>query len=146
MRVCEVRALAALGRLGELDKLVDEVLVMPSHKAYRNSFFSTGTPGLVMLTAAQELRVHGHREASLRMARRAAEWYSSRVGEEARSEETRSGLGNALYQAEQWEEANAVFAALAAEHAGNVVYKGRMGALAARRGDRPKALQVAEEL
>jgi tetratricopeptide (TPR) repeat protein len=144
LHACEARALVALGQLDELDKLVDEILAMPSHKAYQ--FFASGTPGLVMLTAAQELRVHGHREAALRMAHRAAEWYGSRVGEEAKREDTRSGLGNALYQAEQWEEANAVFAGLAAEHVGNIVYKGRLGALAARRGDRSKAIQTAKEL
>jgi tetratricopeptide (TPR) repeat protein len=80
------------------------------------------------------------------MAGRAVEWYRSRVGEEARQEGTRSGLGDALYQAERWEEAKAVFAALAAEHPNNINYKGRLGTLAARLGDRAKALRIAEEL
>jgi len=47
------------------------------------------------------------------MASRAVDWYRSRTGEEARQEDTRSGLGDALYQAERWEEARAVFATLA---------------------------------
>ena len=51
-----------------------------------------------------------------------------------------------MYQAERWEEARAVFAALAAEHADNIFYKGRLGALAARRGDRATAQRIAEAL
>jgi len=55
-------------------------------------------------------------------------------------------LGDALYQAEQWEEAKAVFAALAAEHRDSIFYKARLGTLAARRGDRVTAQRIAEEL
>jgi len=73
-------------------------------------------------------------------------WYRSCVGEEARKEDAGSGLGVALYQAERWEEAKAVFAALAAEHPESITYKGRLGTLAARRGDRVEAMRIAEEL
>jgi TolB-like protein len=96
--------------------------------------------------AAEELRTHGHREASLKMAGRAVEWCRSRIGEEARQEDIRSGLGDALYQTERWEEAKAVFVALAAERPDNINYKGRLGTLAARRGDSAEAMRIAEEL
>jgi len=99
-----------------------------------------------MLSAAEELRAHGHREASLKMAGRAVDWYSSRVGDECKREDTRSGLGDALYQAERWDEANRVFATLATEHPDSIVYKGRVGGIAARLGDHAKALRIAEEL
>jgi tetratricopeptide (TPR) repeat protein len=99
-----------------------------------------------MLAAVEELRTHGHREASLKMAGRAVEWYRSRIGEEARQEDIRSGLGDALYQTERWEEAKAVFVALAAERPDNINYKGRLGTLAARRGDSAEAMRIAEEL
>jgi len=99
-----------------------------------------------MLAAAEELRTHGHREASLKMAGRAVDWYRSRSGEEARQEDIRSGLGDALYQTERWEEAKAVFAALAAEYPRNIFYKGSLVSLAARRGDRAEAMRIAEEL
>ncbi|SPE38264.1 putative Calcium/calmodulin-dependent protein kinase [Candidatus Sulfopaludibacter sp. SbA6] len=142
----EARALVALGRIEEVEKLVEEILSMRSQWAYPSCCLPRATPAYVMLSAAEELRAHGHREASLKMAGRAVDWYRSRVGEEARLEDTRSGVGDALYQAERWDEAQAVFAALAAEHPDNIFYKGRLGALAARRGDRATALRIAEEL
>ncbi len=146
LRAYEARALIALGRLDEVDRLVDEILAMPSRWGYPSCCLSRGTPGYVMLSTAEELRAHGHREGSLKMAGRAIEWYRRRTGEEARREDTRSGLGDSLYQAERWDEAETVFGALAAEHADNIDYKGRLGALAARRGDRAEAERIAEEL
>jgi serine/threonine protein kinase/tetratricopeptide (TPR) repeat protein len=142
----EARALVALGRMDEMEKLIEDILTIPSEWAYSSCCLPRATPAYVMLSAAEELRAHGHREASLKMASRAADWYRSRTGEEARLEDTRSGLGDALYQAERWEEARAVFATLAAEHPDNIFYKGRLGTLAARRGDRTTALRIAEEL
>jgi len=146
VRAYEARALVALGRMDEVERLIEDILTIPSEWAYPSCCLPRATPAYMMLSAAEELRAHGHREASLKMASRAADWYRSRVGEEARQEDIRSGLGDALYQAERWEEARAVFATLAAEHPDNIFYKGRLGTLAARRGDRAKALLIAEEL
>ena len=144
----EARALVALGRADETEKLIGDMLTMPAKSAYPASpwILPKGTPGYVMLVAAQELRAHGHREDALKMAGRAVDWYRLRIGEEAREEDTRSGLGNALYQAERWQEAKAVFTALAAEHPESIAYKGCLGTLAARRGDRVEAMRIAEEL
>ena len=142
----EARALVALGRMDEMEKLIEDILTMPSEWAYPSCCLPRATPAYVMLVSAEELRAHGHREDSLKMAGRAVDWYRSRTGEDARLEDTRSGLGDALYQAERWEEARAVFAALAAGHPGNIFYKGRLGTLAARRGDRATAQRIAEEL
>ena len=146
VRAYEARALVALGRMDEVEKLIEDILTMPSEWAYPSCCLPRATPAYVMLSAAEELRAHGHREDSLKMASRAADWYRSRVGEEARQEDIRSGLGDALYQAERWEEAIAVFATLAAEHPDNIFYKGRLGTLAARRGDRATALRIAQDL
>jgi tetratricopeptide (TPR) repeat protein len=149
LRAYEARALAALGRIDEVNKLTEEILTM-GPQSYYMYFLPRGTQGYVMLAAAEELRAHGYRDASLNMANRAVDWYRSRVGEEVRREETRSGLGDALYRAERWQEAKAAFAALAAEHRDDpyftVYYTGRLGALAARLGDRVEALRIAEEL
>jgi serine/threonine protein kinase/tetratricopeptide (TPR) repeat protein len=146
VRAFEARALVALGRMDEMEKLVEDILTMPSEWAYPSCCLLRATPAYVMLVSAEELRAHGHREDSLKMAGRAVDWYRSRTGEEARLEDTRSGLGDALYQAERWEEARVVFAALAAGHPDNIFYKGRLGALAARRGDRATAQRIAAEL
>jgi hypothetical protein len=142
----EARALVALGRMEEMEKLIEDILTTPSGWAYTSCCLPRATPAYVMLAAAEELRAHGHREASLKMAGRAGDWYRSRVGQEARQEDTRSGLGDALYQEERWDDARAVFAALATEHPNNIFYKGRLGTLAARRGDRLAAQRIAEEL
>lgn len=143
----EVRALAAMARVAEVNSLVNQILVMPPHWGYPScACVARGTPGYVMLSAAEELRAHNQHEASLKMASRAVEWYRSRTGEEAQREDTRSGLGDALYQEERWGEAKAVFSTLATEHPDNIFYKGRLGTLAARLGDRVKALRIAEEL
>lgn len=140
----EARALAGLGRTEELEELIDDTLITPSQSAYPSR--PRAMPAYVMLAAAEELRAHGRLEDSRKMAGRAVDWYRSRVGEEARQENIRSGLRDALYQAELWEEAQRVFTTLAAEHPDNVYYKGRLGTLAARRGDRVAARRIADEL
>jgi DNA-binding winged helix-turn-helix (wHTH) protein/TolB-like protein len=142
----EARALVALGRLGEVDRLIDEILAVSSTWSYSHCCLPHATPAYVMLSAAEELHAHGHHEAALKMAGRAVDWYRSRVGEEARQEDTRSGLGDALYLAERWEESTRGFGVLSAQHPSNIFYLGRLGALAARRGDRARALQIAEKL
>jgi tetratricopeptide (TPR) repeat protein len=145
LRGYEVRALVALERMDQTEKLIGEVLAMPYQWA--PALPSTwASPGYVMLEAAEELRAHGHRDASLAMAGRALDWSQSRVGAEAKQEDTRSAIGDAFYQAERWEEANAVFTALAVKHPENLNYKARVGMLAARRGDRVGAMRIAEEL
>jgi len=143
VRTFEVRALVALGRLDEVDKLVAEVLAMSSSRWGLFNIGPRGSPGLVMSAAAEELRAHGWREASLKMAGRAADWFRNRPGEEARQEQTRSELGASLYQAERWDEARA---ALATEHPEKIDYKGYLGTLAVRQGDRAEAQRISEEL
>jgi len=142
----EARALVALGRIVEAERLVDDILAMASPWAWPSCCLPKATPGYVMVCAAEEMRAHGHREASLKMAGRAADWYGDRVEEEAQQEETRAHRAEALYRAERWDEAEAAFSALAREHPDNIDYLGRLGSLAARRGDRAEALRYAERL
>ena len=145
-RAYEVRALAAMGRLEEVNSLVDEILKMPPRWGYPGCCIARGTPGYVMLAAAEELRVHGYHDESVKMAILAEDWHRSRTGLEVRLEETRSGLGNSLYVAERFSEAKVVFAELFAVHPDSIEYKGRLGAIAARLGNREEARQLAEEL
>jgi tetratricopeptide (TPR) repeat protein len=148
LRAYEARALAALGRPDEVDRLAQDLLTV-SRQTFQHYFLPRGTPGYVMRSAAEELRAHGHRDAALRMAGRAVDWYKSRVGAEAEEEDTRAGLGDALYQAERWPEAKAVFADLAkhpADYYFDIDYKGRLGALAARMGDAATARRIVDEL
>lgn len=134
---CEVDALVALGRVEEAESLMRQSLGLPSQM---------GTPGDVLYDAAIELRGHGYREASLRVAGQAAEWYRGRPEEERGREAVRLALGTSLYQAERWGEAGAVFGELAEAHPDEVAYVGMLGAVAARRGDRAEAARLASSL
>jgi len=80
------------------------------------------------------------------MANRAVDWYRSRAGAESSQEDTRAGLGDALYRAERWSESLAVFTSLAAKHSGNISYKSRLGSLAARMHDPASATRIADGL
>jgi len=135
----EARALSALGKIEEVKKVVDENLL---------SSPSTGAAaaGRVMLTAARELRLRGHREAFKQMAGRAVEWCRERPAGKEASENQRHELAQALYMAERWEEAGMLIEKLRSERPGDIDYLGYGGALAARRGDKEEALRISEEL
>jgi len=136
-RAAQVRALAALGRVDEVTRVVEECLAASSRM---------GTPLRVMVEAALELRAHGHREAALRFANRATAWLDARPAEEAAGEGARFARADALCLAERFDEARKAFEALAAEVPDDVDYQGYLGALAARRGDRATADRTAARL
>jgi serine/threonine protein kinase/tetratricopeptide (TPR) repeat protein len=137
LQVDKVRALAALGRIDEVKKVIEESLNLESR---------TGTAGDVMLEAAQELRAHGYLNEGQEIANRAVDWYNRRTIDEAKSGADRSDLGFALYLAEEWEKAKALFKELAKKYPDNIEYKSFLGRLAAREGDRKEALKISEEL
>jgi tetratricopeptide (TPR) repeat protein len=137
LRAYEARALAALGKIEAVRDVIEKSMVVVS---------SGGTPGDVMLEAAWEFRAHGHMEAYQEIANQAVQWYQNRLRMKEINEEMRFDLARALYTAEKWEEAQAVFEELAKGDPENIEYKGRIGLLAARRGERDKALAIFKEL
>ena len=137
LRAYETRALAALGKIDAVREVIETSLVVVS---------SGGTPGDVMLRAAWELRAHGHMEAYQEIANQAVEWYQNKIQLQGANEDLRYDLATALYTAERWNEAQAVFAELAENDPENIEYKGRMGLLAARRDEQDKALKISKEL
>ena len=132
----EVDALAALGRLEELNAAVERSLAIPATR---------GTAGEVLEQAAMGLRAHGHRQPSLALARRAVEWRRNRPAPDAATPANRAALGRALYLAEQWKEAEQVFTQLAAEQP-SAEHLGPMGTCAARLGDARRAGAIAAKL
>jgi len=114
--------------------VIDESMAM--------AFTSSYSPGTVMRYAAEELRAHGHEEAAMEIANRAVEWYQSHLT----PTRYRSALARALYLAKRWDEAHPFFEKLADENPDNINYKGYLGTLAARRGNREKALEIFNEL
>jgi tetratricopeptide (TPR) repeat protein len=136
LRQYEARALVALGRLEGASRVVDESLLLQPRDT---------SPGDIMLEAAQELRAHGHLDASLAMANRAIAWYRARPSAEATTENTHASLALALTLAKRSKEARAAYEELAAEYPDNVEYRGSLAVLAASRGDRAAAQRISEE-
>jgi hypothetical protein len=71
LRTAELRALVALGRWQEVERLVAACESLPEGRI---------SAGEVMVEAATELRAHGHPQESMALARRAAEWACRRIG------------------------------------------------------------------
>ena len=73
---------------------------------------------------------------------RALSWYRTRPPEE----DVRFGLAQASYEAEQWDEAGALFDELAAEAPDDLEYLGWRGVSLAQRGVRDAAMQLDQQL
>jgi tetratricopeptide (TPR) repeat protein/predicted Ser/Thr protein kinase len=138
LRAAEARALAALGRLGEMKRGVEESLSLPSDHSQ--------SPGDVLGSTAEELRAHGHKEEALAMARSAAAWVRSRPPDIAGSPTVLKALGRALFLAEEWDQARTVFAEVATKAANDIEATGYLGVLAARKGDWAGAHLLSEKL
>ena len=124
----QVRALAALGRVAEVERAIEESLAIRARG---------DTPGEVMLTAAQELRAHGHADASRRVAARGAAWYAGLTGEEASPLAMPLNRVECLWLAERLDEARALADSVVETAPQDVWALGYRGILAARAGDRP---------
>ncbi|UCC41573.1 MAG: tetratricopeptide repeat protein, partial [Candidatus Aminicenantes bacterium] len=133
----ELRALAALARIQEVNKLIDESLSLPPQQ---------WSPSQCMLNAARELRARGYRQASLQVLERAFKWFESRTKEESETRSHRVRLARALYTAERWEEAQDIFEALHEEFPDEIDYLGWLGVVAARRGDKEEAVRISSLL
>jgi len=129
--VAEVRALAALGRLDEAED-----------KATRR-FDASPWGQRVARTAVSELRAHGYSKEAHRLAERLL---AKPLALPADSARFRFDLARMFYLAERWNESYALFTGLAARDPDNVDYKGYLGVLAARRGDRREAERISKWL
>jgi DNA-binding SARP family transcriptional activator/TolB-like protein len=137
MLAAEIRALAALGRVTELDALLNVSLSLsPQHPA--------GTPGDVMRGAAAELRAHGHDEAAARTLAKAIAWYRDRPEEERARH--RNALARTFYHAGQWAEARELLEDQAAEQPVNIGVLGQMGVIAVRQGESAEAGRISAML
>ncbi|MCH7683430.1 MAG: hypothetical protein IIB35_06945, partial [Gemmatimonadetes bacterium] len=67
----EIRTLAAMGRIDEVNAVIEERQVLEPK----------GAPADLMWTAAWELRAHGYRAAGMQMLQRRIEWLESRPAE-----------------------------------------------------------------
>jgi TolB-like protein len=118
-------ALAGSGRVADVNALADRI----------------GGGGF-LLYVASELSAHGDLKAASPLFERAVAWYRSHPATVPVSPEFRFGLEDAFYRAGLLREAEALYRKLALEHPDSVKYRGGLGVLAARRGDRAEAMRI----
>ncbi|CAN5758105.1 hypothetical protein BH23GEM6_BH23GEM6_24730 [soil metagenome] len=130
----EVRALAALGRVRDVDARIEERL-------------ATTTPGPpsageLMALAARELDAHGHGGAAARMWERSLAWLETRPEGARRSEPHRYQYAVILGHVGRFGEARSVLEWLVAEQPGNRAYLGRLGLAHAALGQAAEARRI----
>jgi len=136
-RMNEIAALAALGRVDAAARAAERCLVDPDVAVWA---------GDVLVEGAMELRAHGHREASLRLANRAVSWCEARP-DKTRPSGARIGLhADALRHAERWQEASQLLRPVVASGSNAPKVIGVLGGLAGRLGDREGAADALEVL
>jgi tetratricopeptide (TPR) repeat protein len=132
----EALALAPLGNMAELNRLLDEVALLPPVGGY--------TAGSIMPQIADDLRGHGYLAEGREVLERAIGWFETRTSERSVTAVQRYEYGRTLYLARHWGEAEHVFEDLLEESPHDIDYRGQLGVLAARRGDREGALRISE--
>jgi DNA-binding SARP family transcriptional activator len=133
----EVKALAALGRVGDVQARIQDRLASPSREA--------PDPGALMAAAARELRAHGRPAEAAALYERSIAWYRAQPNGDGH-EDHRPSLGTVLYEAGEWEEARRLFTLLAEEDPDRLDYSGFLGVIAGRVGDRAEAERYADRL
>jgi tetratricopeptide (TPR) repeat protein len=132
----EICALSSLGKTQDVAQRLDECLSIPARP--------NTDRGWTMRTAALELRAHGFTEASRDALEKALTWYRSRTPDQLRT--LRYGLGQTLRLAGQFDEARKIFEELVKESPDKIEYRGYLGVLAARRGNRAETIKVSSWL
>jgi serine/threonine protein kinase len=134
----EGRALAALGRMGEINALTDEILVQRVRAG--------STPGDVLLTIAEELRAHGHAAEAAEITDRALAWYRVQPAPVLARGWRKDLEVSLLYLRERWAAAAAVWDSIPIDSARMVDRLGTSGVLAARLGQADSARAISAEL
>jgi len=130
-RADEAAALAALGGIEEVYDVIEESKRIEQPR---------GSVTYVMYVASLELRAHGKRAEGLRIAEQRIQWY------EEHDPGNTGARADALYDAERWDEAYALYRELAVEDPDNWYHKVSLGTLAARLDDTEEARRMANEL
>ena len=134
----EVDAVAALGRIKDLQKLFEESKILPPLSNY--------SPGIIMLRAGRELRAHGYKEDSVRVLNQALQWFENRPDQEKASVGNRYSRARTFYVLGRWAEAKELFEELHRDVPDNYNYLAFLGVTAARMGDKEGALKISKEL
>ncbi|HEV8509991.1 MAG TPA: BTAD domain-containing putative transcriptional regulator [Gemmatimonadales bacterium] len=130
----ELMALAALGRVREVDERLDEINALPPDPIR--------LPAPVMRETALELAAHGDTAAARAALDRTLAWLAGRPAAEQATESFRFERALTHYAAGHADSARAIAAALIRAHPRSAHYAGLLGTLAAQRGDRPEAARI----
>jgi DNA-binding SARP family transcriptional activator/TolB-like protein len=133
----EVRALAALGRVRQIDDVIAERLSSPSDGL---------SSAALMLHAAEHLHAHGHEAAARDLAGRAVVWYEARLQDEEGAVRYRLSYADALGRSGRYDEAEHTYRFLLQGDSSNASRLGRIGVALARRGERVEAEAIADRL
>src|SRR6266550_65465 len=128
----EIRALAALGRVDDVQRDLDESMRLRSSGWFTHLF--------LMVMTGQELRVHGHEAAAQRVFDRALTWYTALSPRDRQADEwAYAGLLGALGR---WKEARVLYEKVWASDPHNLQDAGFVGEAAAAMGDRLGAMRI----
>jgi len=135
--VLEARALAASGRLGEVETLLSSMdALSPS------TYWSQGA---AMVVAGEEMRAHGFPAAGEETLRRGRDWLQARLRETPGFRQHRYWLGSVLYDLEDWTGAKAVSRDLAEDFPDRNTYRGMYALALARTGEIASAETLLDE-
>lgn len=134
----EARALAALGRVREVEALVALRRSLPDQRDPRT--------GPMLLAIAEELRFHGRAEGARDLLEEAIAWYHRRPLEKQGRANHPRGLAFTLLAAERLDEAETLLRGLSQEDPDDVGVTGALGVLAARSGRAVEAQGAAGRL
>ena len=135
-----LRALAALGRIEELFQEAEMVFARPEE---------SGDPTYTLLPALLTLRAEGRRDTSVELANLIHDWLENLSGRQARKYSNQADDWFTLYLAERWPEASAALSKLKMAYPdtwGQVAYLAWDGLMAARLGERERALTILNRL
>jgi len=131
----EARILAAMGRIRELERVVEESIDLLPTSSWR--------PADLMIGSAEILIAYGHYEKGRALAERAVAWYEDHPDEK---EENLGIYAFTLVVAGRDDEARSVYEVLLVENPDSNVWQGRYGILLATAGEREVAQEVSERL
>jgi TolB-like protein/tetratricopeptide (TPR) repeat protein len=136
-RSYELRALAALGRVEEVERKLDGFEALRPGPGARSL-------AVLLVSLADELLTHGNAEAARHVLQRAVAWQRSRPLEEQRSVAAREELAMILVRLGDRAAAETLLVGLGAERPASRLTG--LALLAAQRGERARAVQLADQV
>jgi hypothetical protein len=132
----EARALIALGRTADLERLLTASRALPNYRA----------PGSLMYQAGFELYEHGGKAQANAMWERSLAWHQALPPDRRKDRAVRERMATASYYIGRYDEAGRFFADLAREFPDVPLYVNAVARIAASQGDTAAALRRVEQL